>query len=221
MVIDVSLAELYVNPTQHFSTSEWKFILAHEYLQIGTMPEDGLLYDESLNGLSAESIYDMIVRDVRKYAKLDTFRGYGKGDMLGKSNSKPGSSSVDLDEFCRNALCQGLEYEELHGRGFIPAGLIEEIRALSMPPIPWDVELANWFQVYFAPLEKHRTYARPSRRQASTPDISHQKILQGVSKSKDEGAQSSNLVSIYLKVHQTFPKMVRFSSSQTGVSKAK
>lgn len=202
--IDVSLAELYVNPTQHFSTSEWKFILAHEYLhaglqhqsrcqgrdpylwnvacdfvingwlhdmQIGTMPEDGLLYDESLNGLSAESIYDMIVRDMRKYAKLDTFRGYGKGDMLGKSNSKPGSSSVDLDEFCRNALCQGLEYEELHGRGFIPAGLIEEIRALSMPPIPWDVELANWFQVYFAPLEKHRTYARPSRRQASTPDI--------------------------------------------------
>lgn len=201
--IDVTLSELYINPTMSFSTEEWKFILAHEYLhaglqhhnrckgrdsylwnvacdfvingwlhemQIGIMPHDGLLYDEDLKGLSAESIYDMIVRDMRKYAKLDTFRGYGKGDIMGNP-SRNHDSSVDLDEFCKNALRQGLEYEETHSRGFIPAGLIEEIRALSMPPIPWDVELANWFQVYFAPLEKHRTYARPSRRQASTPDI--------------------------------------------------
>ena len=27
----------------------------------------------------------------------------------------------------------------------LPAGLIEEIRALAMPPIPWDVKLARWF----------------------------------------------------------------------------
>ncbi len=51
------------------------------------------------------------------------------------------------------------------------AALIEEIRALAMPPIPWDVSLAKWFDIYFAPLEKHRNYARPSRRQACTPDI--------------------------------------------------
>ena len=66
---------------------------------------------------------------------------------------------------------QGLEYHISTGRGFIPAGLIEEIRALSMPPIPWDVALAKWFDIYFAPLEKHRSYVRPSRRQACTPDI--------------------------------------------------
>ena len=29
--IDVSLGELYVNPTMHFSTDEWKFILAHDH----------------------------------------------------------------------------------------------------------------------------------------------------------------------------------------------
>ncbi len=40
-----------------------------------------------------------------------------------------------------------------------------------MPPVPWDVKLANWFDVYFEPLERYRSYARPSRRQASTPDI--------------------------------------------------
>jgi hypothetical protein len=48
---------------------------------------------------------------------------------------------------------------------------VEEIRALSQPPIPWDVRLAQWFDDHFAPLETVRSYARPSRRQSSTPDI--------------------------------------------------
>lgn len=53
----------------------------------------------------------------------------------------------------------------------LPEGLIEEIYALSMSVIPWEVELARWFDSYFPPLEKHRTYARLSRRQSATPDI--------------------------------------------------
>lgn len=141
----------------------------HE-LQIGSMPTEGLLYDPKLKGLSAESIYDRILSDIRKYEKLGTFRGYHKGDIIG-TTSKKDANSISLDDFCRNALQQGLEYHISSGRGLIPAGLIEEIRALAMPPIPWDVALAKWFDIYFAPLEKHRTYARPSRRQASTPDI--------------------------------------------------
>lgn len=141
----------------------------HE-LQIGVMPSDGLLYDPELKGLSAESIYDLMLSDMKKYAKLNTLRGYQKGDVIGTSPDRT-KDGVTLDDFCRSAMQQGLEYHESSGRGLIPAGLIEEIRALSMPPIPWDVALAKWFDVYFAPLEKRRTYARPSRRQASTPDI--------------------------------------------------
>lgn len=141
----------------------------HE-LQIGSMPEDGLLYDPDLKDLSAESIYDRILSDLRKYEKLNTFRGYHKGDIIGDSAGRR-ANGTSLDDFCRSAMQQGLEYHINSGRGLIPAGLIEEIRALSMPPIPWDVALAKWFDTYFAPLEQHRTYARPSRRQASTPDI--------------------------------------------------
>jgi hypothetical protein len=37
--------------------------------------------------------------------------------------------------------------------------------------VPWDVELARWFDDHFAPLERRRSYARASRRQAATPDI--------------------------------------------------
>lgn len=141
----------------------------HE-LQIGVMPSDGLLYNPELAGLSAESIYDMMVSELKKYSKLSTFRGFRKGDIIGEVHNGYKDGMV-LDDFCRSALSQGLEYHISTGRGFIPAGLIEEIRALAMPPIPWDVALAKWFDTYFAPLEKRRSYARPSRRQASTPDI--------------------------------------------------
>lgn len=138
-------------------------------LNVGSMPHDSL-YDPLLKGLSAESIYDKLLEDIKKYEKLTTFRGYKKGDIIrGEGRSKKGG--VSLDDFCKNALQQGLEYHINSHRGFLPAELIEEIRALSMPVIPWDVALAKWFEVYFTPLEKHRTYARPSRRQASTPDI--------------------------------------------------
>ena len=138
-------------------------------MNIGIMPENGLMYDENLKGMSAEEIYDELVRNIRINRRLMTFRGYGKGDIIGAGEKIGGS--ISLDDFCKNALMQGLEYHINSGRGLIPAGLIEEIRALAMPPIPWDVKLAKWFDDFFAPIEKHRTYARPSRRQSSTPDI--------------------------------------------------
>lgn len=141
-------------------------------MHIGVMPSQGILYDKELDGMSAEEIYDRIVKDLRRYKKLNTLRGYGKGDVVdGGLSGTSNTSAVSLDEFYRNALRGGLEFHISSGRGYIPEGLVEDIRALAVPPIPWDVELAKWFDGHFAPLEKHRTYARPSRRQGSTPDI--------------------------------------------------
>lgn len=140
---------------------------------VGAMPQGGLLYDPELKGLSAESIYDRIVTDMRRYRKLATLRGRGLCDMLGKGepawkNNRP---ACDLDDFYRNCLARGIVYHYDQNRGLLPAGLEEEIRARMQPPIPWDVELAQWFDQHFHEVEKRRTYARPSRRQASTPDI--------------------------------------------------
>lgn len=146
-------------------------------MRIGQMPERGLMYDETLKNMSAEEIYDELIKNIRKYKKLETFRGYGKGDIIEDGYIGSINSPTTLDEFCKNALRSGLEYHEQNGRGFIPAGLIEEIRALSVPPIPWDVQLAEWFEIYFAPLEKRRSFARPSRRQSSTPDIPRPGLL--------------------------------------------
>ena len=142
---------------------------------VGEMPHRGLLYDPELKGQSAEQIYDTIVHDLKRMLKLSTFRGAGKGDIMGKSWDLDAPAS--LDDFYRGALQSGLEYHRSEGRGLVPEGLVQEIRALAMPPIPWDVELSRWFDLHFSPLEKQRSYARPSRRQGSTPDIPRPRYL--------------------------------------------
>jgi predicted metal-dependent peptidase len=141
-------------------------------MEVGELPE-GLLYDPELKGLSSEEVYDRIATDLRRYRKLATSRGVALTDVLpGRlPEADEAAEAVDLDEFYRRCLAQGLEYHQSSGRGLLPEGLVEEIRALSQPPIEWEVELARWFDDFFPALERRLTYARPSRRQASTPDI--------------------------------------------------
>jgi predicted metal-dependent peptidase len=140
---------------------------------LGELPSFGALYDPDLKGLSAEALYDQIVTDLRRFRKLATLRGVGQCDILegGVPDWWTCEDGLTLDDFYRRCLNQGLVYHHEQNRGFLPLGLIEEIRALNHPPIPWDVELAKWFDHYFSPLIKVRSYARPSRRQSSTPDI--------------------------------------------------
>lgn len=142
-------------------------------MRIGDIPTFGGLHDPELKGLSAEAVYDRVVTDLRRYRKLATLAGFERCDILEPrtSNWWAMGAGISLDDFYRGCLAQGLVYHEQGGRGFLPAGLIEEIRALQQPAIPWEVELAQWFDGHFAPLEKRRTYARPSRRQSATPDI--------------------------------------------------
>ena len=199
--VSPALSEIYINSAHKIHFEELKFVMAHEFLHaalrhdlrqewrdaflwnvacdfvinhwltemgVGERP-NGLLYDEQFKDLNAEAIYDRIVTDMRTYRKLATLRGAGLGDIL--PGARNASADIDLDAFYRRALAQGLTFHEEQDRGYLPEGLIEEIRALSHPPIPWDVDLARWFDEYFTPLEKSRSYAKPSRRQSSTPDI--------------------------------------------------
>ncbi|MEV6106675.1 hypothetical protein AB0M28_18435 [Streptomyces sp. NPDC051940] len=138
-------------------------------MNVGDMPQ-GLLHDPALAGLSAEEVYDRLVTDRRRLRRLATLRGKGLGDVLGQPLPHAPRDYVDLDEFYRRGLHQGLDLHQRE-RGRLPAGLVEEIRALSQPPVPWDARLARWFDEYVPRPEPVRTYARPARRQASTPDI--------------------------------------------------
>ncbi|WP_442738510.1 vWA domain-containing protein [Streptomyces pseudogriseolus] len=199
--VNAGAGEIYVNPLRVMDDEEWRFVLAHEMLHaalrhgdrcgprdpflfnvacdfvingwlvemdIGTIPA-GLLYDKDLAGLSAEEVYDRIAGD-RRSRRLPTPRGKGLGDVLGAPLGPP-RDCVDLDGFYRRGLAQGLDLHDRQERGLLPAGLVEEIRALSHPPLPWDARLARWFDEFVPRPEPLRSFARPSRRQASTPDI--------------------------------------------------
>jgi predicted metal-dependent peptidase len=140
---------------------------------LGEIPAFGGLYDPALKGESAEAIYDKIAVDLRLQRKLATLRGVGACDIIESDDPSwwAGGAGLDLDGFYRRCLVQGLEYHQAQGRGLLPRGMVEEIRSLAQPPIPWDVELAQWFDGHFRPVEKTRSYARPNRRQSSAPDI--------------------------------------------------
>lgn len=138
---------------------------------VGQMPQ-GLLYDPQLKGLSAEDVYDRICGDLRRLRKLSTLAGRGVSDIRGQDNGWwLRGRGMDLDDFYRSVLAEGLSFHEQTGRGYLPAGLVEEIYAQSQPPIPWDVELAQWLDDRIPTEERTRTYARVSRRQSATPDI--------------------------------------------------
>lgn len=139
-------------------------------MQVGSAPALGLLHDLELRGLSAEEVYDRIAVDLRRMRKLQTLAGQ-QGDMLQRRLRTDRVPFTDLDAFYKEQLGKGLMLHESQGRGLLPAGLLEEIRALLQPPIPWEVELARWFDHHFPPIETRRTYARLSRRQSATPDI--------------------------------------------------
>lgn len=193
--VSCHMAEIYINPYAGLTAEEWRFVLAHEFLHaalrhderlegrdpllwniacdfvindwllemhVGCMP-DGALYDAQFHGLSAEVVHDRILFEARRYGKLRS------GDLLYGEDIQ--ESAGELDDFYRRALQRGLQYHESSNRGFLPAGLIEEIHALSMPPIPWDVQLGTWFVRQFPTTQPHRSYARMSRRQSSSPDI--------------------------------------------------
>ncbi|RRD49473.1 DUF2201 family putative metallopeptidase [Arachnia propionica] len=139
-------------------------------MQVGEAPDHGLLFDEELRGLSAEEVYDRIVTDIRLKRKLMTLAGK-QGDMLERPLMEGTPWFTDLDAFCRDQLGKGLMLHQQQERGFLPLGLVEEIKALLQPPIPWEVKLAQWFDRHFPAVETHRTWKRLSRRQSSSPDI--------------------------------------------------
>jgi predicted metal-dependent peptidase len=139
---------------------------------IGSPPEAlGYLHDPDLKGTSAEEVYDRITGDLRVLRKIKKLRGWGRDMLSDKPEAWWRAGGADLDAFYRRALQAGLDLHRSLHRGILPAGLIEEIKALNHPPIPWDVALGDWLDTFFEPPETRRSYARASRRQEASPDI--------------------------------------------------
>lgn len=205
--VQISTGEIYINPQRQLSLEQAKFVVAHEVLHaglnhssrrqgrepylwnvacdfvindwlvsmtLGIPPDAGLLFDEELRGWAAEDIYLRLAADLRVRRRLCTLRG-DDVDML---DDRPGKFFTDREEFCRRALLQGLDYHQSFGRGALPAGLVEAIRTLNQPAIPWQAKLAEWIQERCPLPERRRSYARPSRRQSATPETPRPRFVE-------------------------------------------
>jgi predicted metal-dependent peptidase len=204
--IQVSTGEIFINPRRQLGFEQAKFVIAHEVLHaglnhssrrhgrdaylwnvacdfvindwlvgmnVGIPPDVGLLFDEELRGWSADDIYGRLAADLRVRRRLSTLRG-ADVDML---DERGGRYFTDREEFCRRALMQGLDFHVQNGRGLLPAGLVEAIRTLNQPPIPWQANLAEWIRERFPLAERRRSWARPSRRQSATPDTPRPRFI--------------------------------------------
>ncbi|OKL50860.1 vWA domain-containing protein [Buchananella hordeovulneris] len=145
-------------------------------MEVGQPPPIGMLHDPELRDLSTEEVYDRLVGDLRRARRLRTLAGR-QGDILRRRIGGGAGPFTDLDAFCREQLGKGLLLHQQQGRGLLPVGLLEEINALLQPPIPWEVELAHWFDHHFPPIETRRTWLRLSRRQSGTPDIPRPRVI--------------------------------------------
>jgi predicted metal-dependent peptidase len=196
------LGELYIHRAWNLSHEEWVFIYVHELLHVallhhsrvrgrdpwvwnlacdfvingwlvemgvGRLPGIGALYDPRVQGMSADEVYDLLARDPKRCRGLRGFRGKLGDVLLGSPRRIYRDDVTTLDDLYRRCMQAGLS---CMGRGTVPAGLLEEIRSLFAPPVPWDVELGRWMEGHVPFLrEPLRSYARASRRQSSTPDI--------------------------------------------------
>ncbi len=204
--VQISTGEIYINPRRQLGLEQAKFVVAHEVLHaglnhssrrqgrdaylwnvacdfvindwlvqmnLGLPPEGGLLLDDALRGMAAEDIYLQLAADLRIRRRLSTLRG-DDVDML---DERPSRFFTDREEFCRRALLQGLDYHHNTGRGLLPDGLVEAIRTLNQPAIPWQAQLAQWIREHCPLPERQRSWSRPSRRQTSTPDIPRPRLV--------------------------------------------
>ncbi|MBB6053681.1 DUF2201 family putative metallopeptidase [Armatimonas rosea] len=139
---------------------------------VGKMPLIGALYDPRLKDMGAEEVYDLLLTwSPKERKKLRGLRG-ALGDVLLDTGGRRlyRGDATTLDDIYKRALQAGMACQT--GRGLIPAGLMEEIQSLFTPPVPWDVELAHWLDRHVPRLDDYRrSFARASRRQASTPEI--------------------------------------------------
>ena len=138
---------------------------------VGQMPTIGALYDPRLAGMSAETVYDLIVKEPKPYLKLRGFRGKLGDVLLDAPNRRIYKDDVTtIDDLIHRCMATGMACQ---GRGTVPAGLLEEIRSLySLLRFLGMLPLPRWMDAHVPALrDPLRTYARASRRQASTPDI--------------------------------------------------
>lgn len=89
---------------------------------------DFALFDLCFQGMSVEGAYDALLEDERPCLNRDP-----KDLRYGAEGWWDALEGRERDAYYRSAIQRRLVYGEGSGRNLLPAGLVEEIRALSHP----------------------------------------------------------------------------------------
>ncbi len=145
-------------------------------------PSEGYLRSVVFDGLPPETIYERLMENPKAAHKLVTFAGQDVCDILARevptfTASGAPARGERVDRMLLDALLRGYQIHTESGKGSLPFAMLDEMRAFENPPLPWDVQLGRWFDEHVPPIERIRTYGRPSRRQSSTPDIARPRYV--------------------------------------------
>jgi predicted metal-dependent peptidase len=140
-------------------------------------PTEGMLLSTDYTDLPPEEIYERLLTQEKTARKLVTFASQGASDVLYAPDTDEPAPLDPVERLLGEALVRGYQLHAESGKGTLPYTLIDEIRALETPPDPWDVLLGRWFDEHIPPLERIRTYGRPSRRQSATPGIARPRYI--------------------------------------------
>ena len=131
----------------------------------------GLLYDKKYAGMSAEEVYDDLMKNANKIKIEDLEKmlldehmdgeGEGEGDGEGDGNGKPQLSKSERQEI-RDELKEAvLQAAQASGAGNVPGGVKRMIKDLTEPQINWKELLEQQIQ---STIKSDYTFARPGRK---------------------------------------------------------
>jgi predicted metal-dependent peptidase len=145
------------------------FVINPLLLDAGFKMPPGLLSDDRFRGMTEEQIYDILMRErIAIPANIADLieGGTGKSPSNDGQNGKTGDPAGIWRERAITAAAAAKM------RGKLPAGIDRLVDAMTQPPLPWRVVLAEFIQPYSHDL----TWRRPERRLISrgiylpTPD---------------------------------------------------
>jgi predicted metal-dependent peptidase len=129
----------------------------------------GLLYDKKYAGMSAEEVYDDLMKNANKIKIEDLEKmlldehmdGEGEGEGEGDGNGKPQLSKSERQEI-RDELKEAvIQAAQAAGAGNLPGNVRRMIKDLTEPQINWKELLEQQIQ---STIKSDYTFARPGRK---------------------------------------------------------
>jgi len=157
----------------------------------------GVLLDHRFEGMSAEKIYDILVKEDETNGGMHSKGGQTmEGDLLPPDSSDPSQQNIDEQEW-KAAVSHAANAAK--SAGTMPGGLEELFEPLLKPKLPWRQILENFLNT---PLPSDRSWSRANKRYLSRrlylPTITYSMTGDLVDSVDTSGSMDDRMVQVVL-----------------------